>query len=276
MNMNKKWILAWMGILPVGFLCAESSFKVPPLSVDTSLGFRTEHVERGAKLGQQVITTEEEISVSPFENGDLYLGSRSVFPIQNQRFKKHTLYLGASGVFGDVCTLDARFTHHLYRNRYRWYGDVSHDPVAKRRSEEISIGVLADVLLNPSLYCFYDFTWRRFCLEGGIHHTCDLAQAGIQGFAIDALAKIGCDRTGRPFSLKDAFDDGRRFHGLKKRYVFYVIGADVIYTFNEHATARVGPRLEGANGKKAWISKISEGKYRRNLLYISTSIDCSF
>jgi len=260
------------GVLSAGLLGADPA---EPLSVDTGCRFDTEYVQRGARLNQQVFIPRVEVSASLFGQGDVYFGGRFFLSTRNQRFEDHTFYVGVSGELCDPLTLDARFIHHIRRNRYRWLSEVPQEPVAKRRSEEIGVGLLADVFLNPSLYYFYDFTWRRHNLEGKVNYLYDLSPHGIDHLALDFSARVGCDRTGRPFSFRGAFGTGSRFQGLKKNYFYYGAGADLIYTLNEHALARAGVEYEGANGKKAWIAKISE-KYRRNLLWFSTSLECSF
>jgi hypothetical protein len=275
MNMNKKWITALIGILSSGFLCAESNFQLPSLSLDTNCGFDTEYVYRGTRLNQQVFTPKVEISTSFFGNGDIYFGTKASLATKNSRFKEYDFYIGFSCDATDIFALDARFIHHIRRNRYRWLQEVPKEPIAKRRSEEISVGILTDLLLKPSLYYFCDFTWKRHNFEGRVNHSHDLSQWGVNDFAVDFSAKMGYDHTKRPFSLKEAFGNGSRFNCLKKSYFYYGAGADLVYTINPNAIARAGARYEGANGKKAWIAKISE-KYRRNLFWFSTSIDCNF
>jgi hypothetical protein len=276
MNMNKKWITTLVGILSSGFLCAENSFKLPALSLDTSCRFDTEHVYRGSKLNQQTFIPKIEISASLFGSGDIYFGTKAFLSTKNSRFDKYDLYIGLSYDIADTFALDAGFTHHVYRNRFSWIPSIKpYWKFVKRHSEEIYIGCIADVLLSPSLYYYYDITLKRHNLEGRMSYRYDLSSWGIGGFAMDLFAKVGYDRTQQPFGLKGSFKDGAAFAGSKKGYCYYGSGADLIYTVNEHAAVRAGVKYEGANGKKAWIAKISE-KYRKNLLWFSSSIESSF
>jgi hypothetical protein len=276
MNTGKKWITALVGIFSSGFLCAEGNFKLPSLSLDTSCGFDTEYVYRGARLNQQVFTPKIEISTSFFGNGDIYFGTKAFLATKNSRFDKYDLYVGLSHEITDLIALDLGFTHHIYRNRFSWIPAVKpHWKETKRHSEEIYIGCSSDVLLSPSVYYAYDITQKRHNLEGKVNYLYDLSQWEANGFAIDLSAKIGYDRTQQPFGLKGVFKSDGAFAGSKKHYFYYGTGADLVYTINPNAIARAGAKFEGANGKKAWIAKISE-KYRRNLFWFSTSIDCNF
>lgn len=277
MNTHKKWAATVLaGALSSGGLRAESGFSLPPLSLDMSCKFETERVERGARLNQQTFTPKVEVSTPLFGEGEAYFGSKSFLSIKNSRFNKYDLYLGASYSFPEYGTLDAGFIHHIYRNRFAWIPSIRpYWEKVKRHSEEFYIGCTGDFLLNPSLYYCFDLTQRRHNLEGEANYLYDLSPHGLEGFATNFSAKVGYDRIQRPFGLKDTFKAGGAFSGEKKGYLYYGAGADIVYTLNGNTTTRAGLRYEGANGKKAWISKISE-KYRRNLLWFSTSIDCSF
>jgi hypothetical protein len=276
MNMNKRLITVAAGILSVGFLHAEISSKFSELSLDTSCRFDTEYVYRGVKLNQQVFTPKVEISTSLFEDGDIYFGGKAFLGVKNSRFAKYNCYLGTSYGFADIFTVDTGFIHHMYRNRFVWVGRSFPWKDIKRHSEEIYLGLMADVILNPSVYYFYDITQKRHNFEGKVNYLYDLSSLGVNGFAIDLFTKIGYDRTKKPFGLKNAFQSSGVFDGFRKGYFYYGAGANIItYVFGESVKIQTGAQYERTNTKNIWTTKLSE-KNHKNLLWFSTSVECNF
>ncbi|MDR0445270.1 MAG: hypothetical protein LBG98_03240 [Puniceicoccales bacterium] len=275
MNTNKKLMATLAGILSVGFLHAECGFKLPELSLDTSCRFDTEYVYRGAKLNQQVFSPKIEISTSLFDEGDIYFGNKAFLGVKDSRFAKYDYYLGASYEFADIFAVDAGLIHHKYRNRFSWVKSLPRRDV-KRHGEEIYLGFIADVFLNPSVYYSYDITQKRHNLEGKANYLYDLSSVGANGFAVDLFTKIGYDKTKRPLGLKSALRSGSVFDGFKKGYFYYGAGADIIvYILRESVKIQTGARYEGANAKKIWTAKLSE-KNHKNFIWFSTSVECNF
>jgi hypothetical protein len=273
--MNRKLIATTASIFSIGFLHAESGFHFPELSLDTSCRFDTEYVYRGTKLNQQVFSPKVEVSTSLFGDGDIYFGGKAFLGVKDSRFAKYDCYLGTSYGFADIFAVDAGFIHHKYRNRFSWVKSLPWEKV-KRHGEEIYLGLIADVFLNPSVYYFYDITQKRHNFEGKVNYLYDLSSIGINGFAVDLFTKIGYDRTKQPLGLKNAFSSRSTFDGFKKGYFYYGAGANVIvYVLKESVKFQTGAHYEGANEKKIWTTKLSE-KNHRNFIWFSTSVECNF
>jgi hypothetical protein len=276
--MNKKLLNSIaVGVLSAGCLSADGGCKFPPLSLSTGIHFDNKYVYRGTKLGQQVFTPSVEISASLFDKGELYFGNKNFLAIKSSDFNKHDFSIGFSYDVTDLFRVDLGFTAHLQRNLKKAIdsqfeaGAVDATGV-KKHNYEIYVGILADVLLNPSLYYSYDFTWKRQNIEGKVNYLYDLSSIGVSGFAVDLSAKIGYDHTKKPFGMKKSVADTEFWNqGAKKGYFYYGAGADLVYSFNENAQARAGIKYEGLNKKTAW----NYSGYK-NLVWFSTSLDCGF
>jgi hypothetical protein len=168
-------------------------------------------------------------------------------------------------------TLDAGYSHVFFTNlRER---DVPR-PMFKADANELYIGVLADVLLSPSLYFFYCPEWQDFAIEGRVAYTYDLSQFGVGGAAVEFGAKLGYDSVDKPFGFKGmrtAMPDD------KKAAVYYGANADLVYSFNEHAKARAGIELSGNGAKKGnWRNAGGQRGCPKTMVWFNASVDCSF
>jgi hypothetical protein len=258
-----------------------------------------------------------ELGLSLFEGGKVYLGNRNylsvkeeenLFKVTNDFIRERTnseeefqkarkiqkanvnrydFYVGFSYDTGHFLAADLGFIFHVWRKRFGLPGD-SVD--FKHRTREIYVGLLSDVLLNPSLYYAYDFQWKRHNLEGKVRHNYALSSIGLDGFSLDFLGKIGYDHTKKPYGVKDAFkkdayeiEDGGDeadaygiFYGKRKGYFYYGSGVDLVYQFNELISARAGVRYEGTRQKKAWVHGFGGAKPRRHLCWFTAAVEGSF
>jgi hypothetical protein len=136
---------------------------------------------------------------------------------------------------------------------------------------------MADVLLSPSMYFFYDFGSREAAIEGRVAYTYDLAQFGVNGVALELGAKLGYDKASRPFACKKYDRDTMG----KKGYFYYGANADLVYSFNEHTKARAGLEIAGNSAKKnAWVNNwatdVAGVGAHKSLVWFNASVDCSF
>ena len=300
--MNKKFFSIAAGLLSAGFLSADGGFTVPPLSLGTHIAFDSEYVDRGARLGQQVFTPSIEVGASILDKGQLYFGNQNFLAVKSSDFNKHDFYIGFSYDITDLFTADLGFVAHIQRNLKDAFnkealrearktqgnpnltlenlttasgGVPANLADVKKRSYEFYVGLAANVLLNPSFYYNYDFTWKRHNIEGKVNYLYDLSSVGVNGFAVDLSAKIGYDHTKRPWGIKK--DAAQRLlwdNDLKKGYFYYGTGADLVYSFKENVQARAGVKYEGLNKKEAWACGAYAG--RKNLVWFSTSLECGF
>jgi hypothetical protein len=291
MNMNKKLISIAAGVLSAGLLSADGGSGLPKLSLDTSIGFDSEYVDRGFKLGQQVFTPSIGVSASLLDQGELYFSNKNFLSVKSSDHNRHDISIGFSYNATEILVTDIGFNCHLRRNirqaidkntaansllssHFRTLaaqGKFAKENGVKRYSAEIYMGFIADVLLTPSFYYTYDISWRRHNLEGKVDYLHELSSIGINGFTVDLFAKFGFDHTQKPLGIKKTvakivFWD----NGYKKSYWYYGLGAGLSYFFNENAKVCTSVKFEGMNKKKAWV-------YRdhKNFFWCSLSFDCS-
>lgn len=280
----KKLAMIATGVLSLGYLGA---FEMQTLGLDTSVKYSNENEVRGRKQGSHVFVPKAEVNMPVFEKGKIYAGTWAILGTDakkdmaglSETRNEVNPYIGVSYDITDVFTLDLGYIHHFYTNTPKYLLDESsfYVPSAlKRDTNEIYFGVMADVLLSPSLYFFYDFDAEEIAIEGRVAYTFDLAQFGVNGVVLDLGAKLGYDKADKPFACKKYY---KELSG-DKDYVYYGVNADLVYTFNEHAKARAGVEFAGNNAKKnSWVnsgSKLTQEGAHKNLVWFNASVDCSF
>lgn len=262
----KKLAAIATGVLSLGYLGA---FEMPQFGLDVGTKFSSEYITRGHKEGCHVFIPNAEVSVPMFDKAKVYGGIWSVLGTEGDLEEARNQlapYIGASYDITDMFTLDVGYIHHFYTNTPTNVAGVPSE--LKRNSSEIYFGVMADVLLSPSLYFYYDFDAKEIAIEGKVAYSFDFAQFGVTGVSLDLTAKLGYDRADKPFCCSEKIDD-------HKDVVYYGIGADLVYGFNEHTKARVGIAFEGNSGNKeeCWAN---EATGHKNFVWFNASVDCSF
>jgi hypothetical protein len=144
----------------------------------------------------------------------------------------------------------------------------------KRDTGEIYIGVCADALLNPSLYCFYDFGRKELMVEGAIRYFVDFSESLSSDFGIDLGAKFGYVHSKIPYGL-----DKSLVETFRKDYFFYGVNADVVYTVTKGANVKFGVAYEGNSAsefkKGRADSWVNAGGKKANM-WFNASLSCSF
>jgi hypothetical protein len=280
------------GMLIAGCLGA---FEPPAFTLDTNVKFSSEHTFRGSRQTKKAFLPSAEIGLPVLEKGRLYLGVDAVLGLAAPATISRSIefgcanelrsYAGFSYGVTDIFTLDIGFIHRCYTN----LPQESRDHLGlKRNAEEVYAGVMADVLLSPSVYLFYCPTWKSFALEGRVAYSYDLSQFLVNGFAVEFGAKLGYDNTERPFGFRhvnlpaepteDDIAGAARIKSefeRKKAAVYYGLNADLVYSFNEHAKARIGVEVAGNSAdKKHWRNGL--GLLPKNSLWLNASVGCSF
>ncbi len=255
----KKLAMIATGLLSLGYLGA---FEIPTLGVDTEVKFSSEYAKRGRKEGCHVFVPKVEVNMPMFEKGKVYAGTSAALGLERGTRNDVAPYLGASYDITDMFSVDAGYVHHFYTS---WNLDGF-----KRDSNEIYVGIMADVLLSPSVYFYYDFDAEEVAIEGRVAYSFDFAQFGVKGVSLDLGAKLGYDSADKPFGIHDKSE-----RTGSKDYIYYGLNADLVYNFNEHAKARAGIAYEG-NGAtdKSWTNSLF-GEHT-NLVWFNASVDCSF
>lgn len=289
----KKMAVIATGLLSLGCLGA---FEMPAFNVDTSVKFSTESAFRGYRKTERAFLPKVEVGLPVFEKGSAYVGVESVLALKSASVlygmydrNEVTPYLGLSYDITDRFTLDCGYTHRFWTNPPSEAEFVFSKGHARADSGEVHVGVTADVLFSPSLCLAYNYRWKEVAVEGCVAYAYDLAQFGLSGVAVEFGAKVGYDKVDRPYGisagkaealLKQIFPNTYsektfRAIGIGKAHWFYGANADLVYSFNEHARARVGVEVVGNSAKKeSWQNYF--GASPKTMLWFNASVDCSF
>lgn len=291
------------------------AFELPELTLDVKGSFDSEYVYRGRKQGGQNFQLG-------FETGTELFGGHAYVGVWNaEMLKDHSItlpkldgsdkeismsmnetspYIGFSYGVSDTFMVDAGYIAHLYTNMKPWssiFNDgTKENPLEganrmgfARNTNEIYLGVAADVVMSPKLYFSYDFDREEFCLLGTAGYSYDLGQYGWSNFAIEAKGDFGYDYAKRPFGIKNYYNSyakatktggsesihGENPLGTNKGYVFWGLGANLVYKYNEHAKFKAGVRYSGnAAGKTEWNNYFFGG--HKNMCWFTSCVECSF
>jgi hypothetical protein len=255
-------------------LCFASAGDLPNFLLDGSVQFQTETINRGRKEGQKSFTLRSEGGVKVFDAGEIYFGVKATLATRSTSDDILFDYLNTVsphiGCIYDVTndiTIDAGFRHNFYTA-------VPKDAEYRRSSSEVYAGVIYDALVSPSIYGFYDFNRKEFAIEGNVAYTFDLSSHTIDGLGIKVGAKLGYDTSKKPYGAPYDAAWG------SKGYAYYGFNADLVYSFSEQISARVGVNYCGNSAKKtAWVNQApvnNNNVGRRNAIWLSTAVDCSF
>lgn len=278
----KKLSIAAIGLLSVASLSADDAANklawVSELSLDTQLKFQTEHASRGRIDGRKVFAPSAELGYAAFENGRVYVGFDSALAAKGAGKMDNagnfvSPYLGITYDVTEMFSLDAGYVHNF------WTGlpakGLDDNPTGfKRNTNEVYVGVMADVVASPALYGYYDFDRKEIAIEGSASYFLDLSDY-YTGLGLDFGAKIGFDRAKKPYGMKYDRDEMG-----KKRYFYYGLNADVVYSMNDNAKVKVGVEFAGNSAKKdAWPNANftnADDKGHKAGVWCNASIDCSF
>ena len=262
----KKLSIIATGLLSLGCLCAEDSATVKTmewqskLSGNIGMKFESEHVNHGRKeIHGPAFVPSVEVSYQLFDAARAYVGTEAALRMKNTGVNDVAPYVGCMYDINDMFTVDAGYTHHFFDGL---------NEGCKRDTNEIYLGVLADVMFSPSLYCEYDFDREEINVVAAAGYSFDLSQYAINGLCVDLGTKIGYDRASKP--LGENYN--KASHG-DKDYAYYGLNADLVYSITDNAKARAGVAYEGNSAKKeAWTNVLGH----KNMMWFNASVDCAF
>ena len=178
-------------------------------------------------------------------------GTGAVFSETNRDRADFTF--GYSMPVTDMFSIDFGYTYH-------WY--IQNNVYGVDRSNEIYLGATADVILDPSLYLYYDWDLEQFVAQFDVSYSFDLTQYtsdwGVGGTSIDLGANLG-------WLSADDYTAGQRgpvsgVNTLKKwsnGYTYGGVKADLVFALNDVAKASIGMRWEANNDGKDGLHTIA-------------------
>lgn len=275
-----------------------SAFELPELTMDVKGGFDSEYVYRGRKQGNQNFQLGFETGTEVL-GGHLYAGAwgnlltkdtilnvpaTGDIPLMtNVAFSLNEAapYIGYSYGITDMFMIDVGYIAHIYTNMkpltQYFQNDYGQSGIA-RNTNEIYLGVAADVILSPKVYVSYDFDREEFCALANVGYSYDLGQFGWNNIAIEAKGEIGYDYAKRPYGIKRYFDAFAQEGGAlarSKDYFFWGVGANLVYKYNEHAKVKAGVKYAGNGGSKTDWQNYFFGQHK-NMCWFTSCVECSF
>lgn len=239
------------------------------LTLETSVQFQTERVFRGRNEFHHAWTPKVRMGYPVYDGGSVYVGVDTALDVKSgSALNLASPYLGVLWDVTEIFTVDGGYRH-------RFHSSMRDEPgiEPEHSSNEIHAGVIADVLLEPSLYCFYDFNRKEIAIEGRVRYNFDLSQYTFSGLEVDLGAKVGFDRSTKPLGVPMIERYGRN------NYSYYGVNADLVYELNNNARAKVGVAYEGNSAKKdAWANGAVDTAMpgHKNSIWLNASVDCSF
>ncbi|MDR1433208.1 MAG: hypothetical protein LBI61_02600 [Puniceicoccales bacterium] len=233
--------------------------------------FEGEHIFRGRREINKAFVPKLRVSYSCLDDCRVYAGADAALalalPADDSFFLDNVSpYVGVAYDVTDIFTLDAGYIHYFYTKVPSGAANLG----IKRNSDEIYGGVVADVILTPSAYVFYNFGRREVAIEGRVGYTFDLSDNLLSGLAVDLGGKIGYDRANKPFGM--AYIDG---YG-KKDYFYYGASADLVYGINDNAKASIGVEVSSNSAKKnAWVNGYGSAG-NKTKIWLNAAVECSF
>lgn len=287
----KKVLAITSGLMAVNMLAAEGGFKLPEFNIDSKIEYNTKWVSDGAVVANHHFKPSVEIGLPVFDKANVYVGMDAYLKTKaegnNNRIDP---YIGAKYDITDIFSIDLGYRAKINATKAKSKRVVgiglnqNKDEVddtnlyhAKRFYNEIYVGLMADVLLNPSIYATYDFNQKKINLEGSVRYNLDLSDFVVNGLAVDLSAKLGYCNVKKPLGIKRSAEglwsqyrhaedqkysdatwkdvstelgrDGMDvenehttwgdFYG-KKGFMYGQINADLVYSLNENAKVRAG------------------------------------
>jgi hypothetical protein len=111
----------------------------------------------------------------------------------NSMFDHVSPFINISSDITDLFTLYVRYKHRFCTSKILRAINETIKAAGmniKPCSDAISMGIIANILLEPSLYHFCDFKHRKIAIEGTIKYRLDLSQFLLSGLGIDSGAKV--------------------------------------------------------------------------------------
>jgi hypothetical protein len=275
--------LILMGAL--GLNAAAYGLALPPLTIDSKIGFESEYVNCGRKEGQECFQLAAETG-SEFAGGHLYVGAQSAVMLGDAgKYGSSNSVSPYIGFRRDVLgwlNVDCGYEARLYTNLRPLAAAIQGAIVdaggvsVVRNTNELYAGVSADVLLNPKAYLAYNFDREEFSIVGSIGYSYDLSGFSLGRFALEGKAHIGYDYAKRPFGIREFFGTDSNYAGKSKDYFYFGLGADLIYKYNEQANIRAGTRYEVNTASKTNWGNAIFGSGHKNLVWFTSAVEFSF
>lgn len=263
----KKLISSLVAAAFVASSAMASWAQFDKISASTNIDLESETVNMyGKKVAQASVAPEVTVNL-PFNYGEAYTGVWANYPTNESGANEALFTLGYTApipVWNEMFSFNTGWMYH-------WYTSSGTDKLAAaastnyaatnylvNRANEVYFGFDADFqkqyVPTFGLYGFYNFAFEQTMLKLSADYSLDLAQFGLNQFALDLGAYIGVVNAKRANG-----DQGVKVRGtdLENGYTFGGIKADIVYTVNDTASVSIGGRYNVNNDGTATIAGTS-------------------
>lgn len=225
----KKVLAITSGLMAVNMLAAEGVFQRPEFNVDAKIEYNTKGITDGAVVSNHQFVPSVEVGVPVMDKANVYVGMDAYLRTRAEG-NGNTVepYIGVTYDITDIFTVDLGYRAKINATKAKskravgvvatlndgaqddgtaenYHVTIDNDNPTiyntKRVFNEFYVGLMADVLLNPSIYAKYDITQRKLNFEGAVRYTLDLGNFGVNGLAIDLGAKLGYCHNKKPLGI---------------------------------------------------------------------------
>lgn len=232
--MHKLTALAVLSASVMGAMGVSAQDTAPSVGATLTFAYEDEYVFRGQKLGEESLQPAVEITY-----GGFVFGLWGSFPYdESATFTNEVDVYAGYSVDMDGFSLSGGVTYYTYPNLQDDVFDLyDSDDGDGSNTIEPYLGVDFDVIGAPSLYVYYDLQLESFSVVAAASHSIETGE----NMSLDVGVELGyVDYWGDAVAAVLAFDD-------QDSYYYGKVSADVVYAFNEVASASFGIRAMWAS-----------------------------
>lgn len=198
------------------------------ISASLSTDFKSENVYRGQKRGQSNQQTAFRFTYNAIEadNVNTYGKFWTLHHYDSNSANEVDFNVGMTytpEIWESMITMDGGYTYYWFPGQ----GQATARPIGYNHSNEIYVGMSADVIFSPSVYFFWDFDLEQYVVEGSIEYTLPLQRLtymeDTENFSIDLRAQVAHVHANRQYGIG----------GRKNGYSYWGFSAETNYVVNE-------------------------------------------
>ena len=212
--------------LLAGLVAGSSLIQAQELTGEFSLGYESDYIFRGVRLGDEHI-----FPALLIEYGDYYGGVWSAMPLDREDMPEVDFYAGYNTELDDLVSLDIGLTYYTY-------------PDISDQTLEFYAGISFDLEFAPAIYIFYDMDLEVFTIDASAAYSIPAGDLA----SIDLSGRLG-------------YVDPDENTSLTEGYFYYEAGVDYVYNVSDSMTASVGVRYYGTDADAGLVTDSSSGKF---------------
>jgi len=205
-----------------------------------SAQFNSETVIWGTKVSQQSFTPRIDW-ISPMFGGESYFSVSGITPLD--RADADQLWINTGWKYRIFSSLDIDIGGNtvFFSRRVAGPGVVATN-YGHRYRNDVYLGLIARVLLEPSLYVSYDTELQQLLVQGGVNYSLPIGSYfSMDGLSLDMTARVGYLNANKWLARSVAFT-GQNY---TPTYFFGEVKADLVYRIGDGLKLNAGVRYAG-------------------------------